>query len=47
MRLSPIFAGSQAMKNWSSAIFPLTILLALTALTFWLRYATELLLTAS
>ena len=30
------------MKNWSSAIFPLTILLALTALTFWLRYATEL-----
>ena len=30
------------MKNWSSAIFPLTLLLALTALTFWLRYATEL-----
>lgn len=30
------------MKNWSSAIFPLTILLSLTALTFWLRYATEL-----
>ena len=30
------------MKNWSSAIFPLTVLLALTALTFWLRYATEL-----
>ena len=30
------------MKSWSSALFPLTILLALTALTFWLRYATEL-----
>ncbi len=30
------------MKSWSSALFPLTILLALTGLTFWLRYATEL-----
>ena len=30
------------MKNWGSAIFPLTLLLTLTALTFWLRYATEL-----
>ena len=30
------------MKQWSSALFPLSILLALTALTFWLRYATEL-----
>ncbi|MFZ4538858.1 LPS export ABC transporter periplasmic protein LptC [Propionivibrio sp.] len=30
------------MKNWGSALFPLSILLALTALTFWLRYATEM-----
>lgn len=30
------------MKHWGSAIFPLSILLALTGLTFWLRYATEL-----
>lgn len=30
------------MKRWSSAALPLTILLALAALTFWLRYATEL-----
>ena len=30
------------MKSWGSAIFPLSLLLALTALTFWLRYATEL-----
>lgn len=30
------------MKHWGSAIFPLTLLCALTALTFWLRYATEL-----
>lgn len=30
------------MKNWGSALFPLTLLLALTGLTFWLRYATEL-----
>lgn len=29
------------MRHWGSAIFPLSILLALTALTFWLRYATE------
>ncbi len=30
------------MKHWGSALFPLTLLLALTGLTFWLRYATEL-----
>lgn len=30
------------MKNWGSALFPLTILLALAALTFWLRHAIEL-----
>jgi len=30
------------MKHWGSALFPLSILLALTLLTFWLRYATEL-----
>ncbi len=30
------------MKTWSSALFPLTLLAALVALTFWLRYATEL-----
>jgi lipopolysaccharide export system protein LptC len=30
------------MKSWSSAIFPLAVLLTLTALTFWLRYATDL-----
>ena len=30
------------MKRWGSAIFPLTLLLALTGLTFWLRYATEM-----
>lgn len=30
------------MKHWGSAIFPLSILLVLTALTYWLRYATEL-----
>ena len=30
------------MKNWGSALFPLSLLLALAALTFWLRYATEL-----
>lgn len=30
------------MKNWGSALFPLSILLALAGLTFWLRYATEL-----
>lgn len=30
------------MKNWGSAIFPLSILLILTGLSFWLRYATEL-----
>ena len=29
------------MKHWGSALFPLTLLTALTALTFWLRYATE------
>lgn len=30
------------MKHWSSALFPLSLLLALTLLTFWLRYATEM-----
>lgn len=30
------------MRNWGSALFPLSLLLVLTALTFWLRYATEL-----
>jgi lipopolysaccharide export system protein LptC len=30
------------MKHWGSALFPLSILLVLTLLTFWLRYATEL-----
>ena len=30
------------MKHWGSSLFPLTLLLALTGLTFWLRYATEL-----
>ncbi len=30
------------MKSWSSAIFPLAVLLALTGLTYWLRYATQL-----
>ncbi len=30
------------MKHWGSALYPLSILLALTILTFWLRYATEL-----
>ena len=30
------------MKHWGSALFPLSILLALTGLTFWLRYATEM-----
>lgn len=30
------------MKHWGSAIFPLSLLLTLAALTFWLRYATEL-----
>lgn len=29
------------MRNWGSALFPLSILLVLSALTFWLRYATE------
>ncbi len=29
------------MKHWGSAIFPLSILFVLAALTFWLRYATE------
>lgn len=29
------------MKQWGSAIFPLSILLALAGLTLWLRYATE------
>lgn len=30
------------MKHWGSALFPLSILFVLAALTFWLRYATEL-----
>ena len=30
------------MKHWGSALFPLSILAALTILTFWLRYATEM-----
>ncbi len=30
------------MKLWSSAALPLTLLLALAVLSFWLRYATEL-----
>ena len=30
------------MKQWGSALFPLSLLLALASLTFWLRYATEL-----
>lgn len=30
------------MKHWGSALFPLGILLALAAMTFWLRYAVEL-----
>jgi len=30
------------MKQWGSALFPLSLLLALAGLTFWLRYATEL-----
>ena len=29
------------MKNWGSALFPLSLLLTLAALTFWLRYASE------
>lgn len=30
------------MKHWGSALFPLIILATLTALTFWLRSATEM-----
>lgn len=30
------------MKQWGSALFPLSLLAALAALSFWLRYATEL-----
>ncbi len=31
-----------SINNWSSALFPLLLLLALTGLTYWLRLATEL-----
>ena len=30
------------MRHWSSAVFPIAVLTALTGLTFWLRYATEM-----
>lgn len=30
------------MNRWGSAIFPLSLMLCLAGLTFWLRYATEL-----
>ncbi|MEI7432460.1 MAG: LPS export ABC transporter periplasmic protein LptC [Betaproteobacteria bacterium] len=30
------------MKHWGSALFPLSIILTLAVMTFWLRYATEL-----
>ena len=30
------------MKNWASALFPLSIFVVLTGLSFWLRYATAL-----
>lgn len=30
------------MKQWGSALFPLSLLAALAVLSFWLRYATEL-----
>lgn len=30
------------MNRWGSAIFPLSLMLALASLTFWLRYATEM-----
>jgi len=30
------------MKHWGSALFPLSLLMVLALLTFWLRYATEL-----
>ena len=29
------------MKQWSSALLPLSLLLVLAALTFWLQYVTE------
>lgn len=32
----------EGAQNWHTAIMPLTILLALAALSFWLRYASEL-----
>jgi hypothetical protein len=34
-------AEVRAMKQWSSAALPLSILLVLAALTFWLRYVTD------
>ena len=30
------------MKQWGSALFPLSVLFVLAALTFWLRYVTEM-----
>ena len=30
------------MNRWGSAIFPLSLMIALASLTFWLRYATEM-----
>lgn len=30
------------MRSWGSAVFPLTVLLTLAALTFWLRHAIDL-----
>ena len=36
-----MFHDGRAMRQWSSAVLPLSILLILLALTSWLRYATE------
>lgn len=35
-------AATTSAQNWHTAILPLTILLSLAALSFWLRYASEL-----